>query len=311
MIAAVLRASLTVFVLAAACSRSASPGLSDGAVRGLSDGAPAPSALPPAISAGTPCGPLDCKQFDQPRDAFLEALSSDPLVVGIGEAHRPADLPGSVGSATSRFSDQLLPTLSGRASDLLIELMLPPQGCADAAAQVRAKQSVVTAKQAPTNQNEYVAMGDRARKLAIVPDMLRPACTDMDAVRDAGDAIDASLVLIARLFEKQAERLVDRDARSDADQGKVVVLYGGALHNDLAPSPDTARWSYAPALDAYVQGRFVAVDLIVPEFIRDDATWRALPWVKDYDVQKLGAKTTLFRTGDKSYVLVFPAAPGP
>ena len=306
MIAHVLRASLTVLVFAAACSRSA-PGMSDGGPAPSGAASGASSSSPPAISAGTPCGPLDCKQFDQPRDAFLEALASDPLVLGIGEAHRPADLSGAVGSATGRFADQLLPVLSGRASDLLIELMLPPQGCADAAAQVRAKQSVVTAKQAPQNQNEYVAMGDRARKLAIVPDMLRPACTDMDAIRDAGDAIDASLVLIARLFEKQGERLVDRDAHSDADQGKVVVLYGGALHNDLAPSPDTARWSYAPALDAYVQGRFVAVDLIVPEFIRDDATWRVLPWVKYYDVQKLGAKTTLFRTGDKSYVLVFPA----
>jgi hypothetical protein len=236
----------------------------------------------------------------------MDTLASGPLVVGVGEAHAPKG--ATVPSAAKRFTDELLPVLSGRASDLVVELMMPPTGCADAAAQVRAKQAVVTAKQAPTNQNEYVTMGTRARALGVVPDMLRPSCADMDAVRDAGDPIDSSLVLIVHLCETQAKRLVDRDAQSDADQGKAVVLYGGALHNDLAPSPDAARWTYAPALDAYVQGRFVAVDLIVPEFIVDDETWRALPWYPHYDKAKLGAKTTLFRTGDKSFVLVFPVS---
>ena len=78
------------------------------------------------------------------------------------------------------------------------------------------------------------------------------------------------------------------------------------LHNDLEPPPERAKWSYATALDAKTSGRLVAVDLVVPEFIVDDATWRSFPWFPKYDRGKLGGKTTLLRSGDKSFVLVFP-----
>jgi hypothetical protein len=162
--------------------------------------------------------------------------------------------------------------------------------------------------------------------------MLRPTCADMDAIEhagavgskgDAGQAgegegtdaigavIDASLTTIARLSRSQGARLVDRDALSDADNGKIVVLYGGALHNDLSPPPESARWSYAPELEAHVHGRFAAIDLVVPEFIGLDATWARLPWWPHYDQARLGRKATLFRTGPQSFVLVFPATAPP
>jgi hypothetical protein len=229
-------------------------------------------------------------------------------VAALGEAH--AQKGATVASSARRFTDELLPVLAGKASDLLVELMMPPSGCVEAAAQVRDRQSVVTSRQAERDQDEYLAMGNRARELGIVPDMLRPSCTDMDAVRDAGEgAIGASLGLIARLTRVQVRRLVDRDDRSDADRGKMVVVYGGMLHNDLAPPPDRAEWCYAPDLDSYVQGRLVAIDLVVPEYVGDDDTWQSLPWWPHYDRAKLGAKTTMFRTADRSFVIIFPATP--
>jgi hypothetical protein len=256
---------------------------------------------------GKACGEVDCWQYDSARDAFLDAVSGDPRVLAIGEAHAPKGATAS--SAAKRFTTDLLPVLEGRASDLLLELMMPPTGCADAAAEVKEKQQFVTSRQSENNQNEYVIMGERARAVGVVPDMLRPTCADLDGIRGAGqDAIGASLDFIARATRAQAKRLVDRDARSDADRGKAVIIYGGMLHNDLAPSPDAARWSYAPDLDAYVDGRFVAIDLVVPEFIVDDETWRSLPFWHRYDRARFGAKTTLFRTAARSFVLVFPSS---
>ncbi len=258
-------------------------------------------------SRGTPCGALECRRYESARDAFLDALASGPLVVGVGEAHAPKG--ASVPSAATRFTTDILPALAGRASDLLVELMMPPRGCTDAAADVREKQRPITARQADNDQNEYLVMGEKARLLGIVPDMLRPSCTDIDAIRLAGDgAIGASLELIAQLSRKQTARLVDRDADSESDRGKMVVVYGGLLHNDLAPRTETADWSYAPAVDEHVRGRFVAIDLIVPEFIRDDASWRSFVWWPHYDKAKLGTKATLFRTGERSFVLVFAAS---
>jgi hypothetical protein len=261
----------------------------------------------PTAPLPTPCGALDCAQYESAQAAFAAAVATKPLVLAIGEAHAPHG--ATAPSSAKHFADELLPTVADRSSDLLVELMTPPKGCMDAAEEVRKKQAPATSRQAETNQNEYVAMGERARALGIVPDMLRPSCADMNAVRLAGDdAIGASLDMIARLTRAQAKRMVDRDARSDADAGKMIVLYGGMLHNDLSPAPEMVRYSYGPDLDAYVGGRFVAVDLVVPEFIGDDATWTSLPWRAHYDKERLGAKSTLYRIGEKSYVLVFPLA---
>jgi hypothetical protein len=265
---------------------------------------------PEQAAASTPCGELGCVQFGSAREAFLAAVAGDAQVIAIGEAHAQKD--ATVPSAARRFTEELLPLLAGRVSDLIVELMMPPSGCADAAAEVKKKQAPATSKQAPTDQSEYVAMGGAARALGIVPDVLRPTCADMDVVNRAGDdAIDASLAMIARLSVTQAGRLLDRDERSDADRGKAVVVYGGLLHNDLMPPRERAKWTYAPALDARTGGKLIAVDLIVPEFIADDATWRALPWVSHYDRARLGRKATLFRPSAKNFVLVFPETPPP
>jgi hypothetical protein len=256
-------------------------------------------------------GAVSCSQYDDAAEAFDAVVAGSPRVLAIGEAHalRGAAVP----SSARRFARDLLPRLRGRASDLLVELMMPPVGCDDATHGARAEQEPITSRQAETDQGEYLAMGDAARAIAIVPDMLRPTCADLSAIAAAGDqTVDVSLRTIARLTAAQAERLVERDAHASADRDKMVVVYGGALHNVLprpaGSSPDVSPWSYAAPLDPLVGGRLVALDLVVPEFIGDDAAWRALPWWPLYDRRRLGAKVTLFRTGERSYTLVFAAS---
>jgi hypothetical protein len=293
-----MRRCTLLALLLVACRRSPAPSPAGAFAVGAETGAP----------RVVGCGPHDCRQFASPREAFLAAIAGAPRVIGIGEAHAPRG--ASVASAATRFERELLPLLQGHASDLLVELMMPPSGCADAAEAVRAEQRPVTSRQAPSDEGEYIALGERARALGIVPDMLRPTCADLAAIRDsADDAVGVSLEIIARLTAAQTKRLVDRNARSVEDRGKIVVVYGGALHNDLEPTPERARWAYAPEVDEYVSGAFVALDLIVPEFIGADDAWRALPWWSDYDRARLGAKTTMFGTGERSFVLVFPETP--
>ena len=296
--------------------------------------APAPSVGTPADGAGpapqltpgegrwTSCGELECRQYESVEDAFADAIRGPkreggrdgalpgPRVVSIGEAH--AQKGARVASSASRFTSQLLPLLApspaaapaGHASDLLIEILNPPPGCAKVTHDVRKKQEKVTAAQAPGDQSEYVTMGTRARALGIVPDLLRPTCADLDAIEAAGeDAIDASLRTIERLTQSQVVKLLERERGED----DIVVTYGGALHNALRPTPARAAWSFGPALDAYTKGRYVELDLYVPEFIDDTEAWRKLPFYAHYDRSKLGGKTTTFRDG-KSVVLIFPAS---
>jgi hypothetical protein len=298
-----LRHTLALTLLAAAACDKHGAASTTGVAASASLASAAPSAPPAPALHGTACGD-SCAQYATLREALDDVLAIQPLALGVGEAHAPKG--ATAPSAAKRFTDELLPALAGRTSDLLVELMMPPRGCLDAAAEVKRAQQPITQRQAETDQNEYVTMGERARALGVVPDMLRPSCADMDMVRDAGDdVVGASLSLIARLSGTQATKLLERDQRSDGDRGKMVVVYGGLLHNDLAPPPERAGWSYAVPLDAKLHGRFVALDLVVPEYITDEESWRSLPWRKDYDRAKLGGKVTLLRTEPRSFVLVF------
>jgi hypothetical protein len=267
-----------------------------------------PSATPvPAVSQGhgVPCGELDCMQYDSPALAFRDAIAGDPRIVSVGEAH--AQKGASVPSSAKRFAGEILPALAARASDLVVELMMPPTGCAPKVAVVREAQAPATSRQAAGDQGEYVAMGDAARKLGIVPDLLRPTCADLDAIEDAGDdAIDASLRTIKRLTTEKVKKLVDRDSRVAGDADKIVLTYGGAIHNDRDPTPERRPWSFGPDFDAYTQGRYVEIDLYVPEFIEATDAWKKLPWYAHYDATKLGSKTTMFRVRERSYVILFP-----
>jgi hypothetical protein len=260
---------------------------------------------PSPLHAGTPCGALECAQFDSVEEAFLAATRGAPRVIAIGEAHAQRD--ATVPSSAKRFTETLLPLLEGRASDLLVELMNPPVGCPAKAAEVKKQQEVVTSHQAASDQGEYVAMGEAAKKLGIVPDLLRPTCADMDAIHDAGeDAVVVSLSTIARLTGKKVIELVDRDARTAEDSRKLVVTYGGAIHHDRSPPAGREAWAFGPEVDAYVKGRYVEIDLYVPEYIESSDAWKKIPWYPHYDRAKLGAKATMFRPRERTFVIIFP-----
>lgn len=247
------------------------------------------------------CGPLECALYDAPEAALAALLEAGPRVLAVGEAHAQKG-EGRGASVAERFTNRLLPALEGRASDLLVELMLPPAGCDRGAAAVRERQAPALAPQAETNQGEYVALGEAARRRGVAADALRPSCDDLAAIDRAGDeALGAMMATIARLSERRAGELLAR-----ASPGKVVVTYGGALHNDLAPRPGREAWSFGPALDRAAGGKYVELDLFAPEAIGEGEAWRALPWYAHYDAARFGAKAVLFRCGPKSYALVLP-----
>ncbi|HEY4117210.1 MAG TPA: hypothetical protein VGM56_05120 [Byssovorax sp.] len=286
-------AFVTALALAAGCS--------DGAAR-----LPAAltSASAPARSAPAPAA-LEPQIFASPRAAFEVALASKPRVVGIGEAHTQKAA-GDVPTTARRFTQEILPALQGRASDLLVELMMPPKDCEKRTAEVRDAQAPVTQAQSASNQNDYVAMGEAARKLGVVPDLLRPTCADLAAVAGAGDdAIPRSLELIERLSVAQTKKVL---ARGDAASTSMVVLYGGAIHNDREPPEERRAWAYGPDVAALVSGRYVEIDLFSADTVGDDEVWKKLPWRARYDKSKLGASTVLFRLRDDAFVIVLPAA---
>jgi hypothetical protein len=288
-------------------STSAPPAASSGAIAIAS--AIASASAPPVASAApaADCVAPGCRIFDTPADAFRAILETKPLVIAVGEAHAQKGTE-AIPSSAKRFTGELLPLLEGRASDLLVELMAPPAGCKKTTEVVAQKQKVVTEKQTETAQSEYVVMGNEAKKRGVVPDLLRPSCADLDAIDKAGDdAIGTSLATIARLTKTKVNELLTRNEKSSPD--RLVATYGGAMHNDLTPPPERALWSFGPDLSARVKGRYVEVDLFVPEFILETESWKKLEWYPHFDRTRHPDKTTLFNPRPGSYVLIFPRTP--
>jgi hypothetical protein len=264
----------------------------------------------PAMTApvGRPCGDLGCLAFATPKAAFEHALSGAPRVIGLGETHALKDAP-KVKSTTRRFAEELLPGLEGRASDLLIELLTTNGSCGGAVEKdVAERQKPVTEAQASTNQNQYVTLGTVAKKLGIAPHALVPECSELEAVTKAGEGdIERLLTLIADVTVRETEKLV-----TSSDPKQAILLYGGAFHNDLAPRPGREAWSYGPRLTKRVDGRYVEIDLVVPEFVKPTPGWQAFPWYTPFEALSPGPETILYQPSPSSYVLIFPrSAPAP
>jgi hypothetical protein len=287
--------------------RDAPPAVSVASVSSAGIAAPPSSATTPSPAppgAGLPCGDLGCRYFETPELAFSRVLDSSPRILGIGEAHALAGTE-TIEPATRRFTRDLLPLLKGRASDIVVELLIPNPKCKKETVKAREEQKVVTERQATTDQNDYVVLAKEARALGIRAHALEPTCDDLGRIAAAGkDAVAASLDVITRLSEETLERLHQRNV-TDNDS-RVVVAYGGAMHNDSSPRPGREQWSFGPVMQKLTGGKYVDVDLIVPEFISDSPAWKSLPWVGAFDANAHPEATTVLSPSAGSFVLIFP-----
>jgi hypothetical protein len=204
-----------------------------------------------------------------------------------------------------------LPTLEGKASDLVLELWVANGSCGGQEKKVAAQQKDVTATQAATNQNDFVALAEAAKKHGLAPHVLVPECDEYAKILDAGAGdVDAMLSMIARLTTREiGELLAKRANPGDAGDG-LIVAYGGAMHNDAEPRPGHEAWSFGPAVIAKTGGRYVELDLIVPELVKDTDAWRAQPWYAHYDRDAHDQETLLFTTGARSFAMIFPKSQG-
>lgn len=307
--------SIVLPAIAPACSRRPPPNGEPSAV--TTPQADAPADAGPAGMGAVPCtsaeGPR-CLRFDTPEAAFAWVLAKEPLVLGVGESHAPKGSEG-IDSSTKRFTETFLPLLAPRATDVVVELWAPDPSCKKPVQQVASAQKPVTDLQAPTNQNEYVTLGTKAKEAGMTPWLLRPTCDDFAALADAGDgALDAMLGLVKRLTAAKLTQLHERNARERGAGApvKMVVAYGGALHNDLAPTDALAEYSFGPELDRLTGGRYVELDVIVPEFVKKTPAWEKLPWFAAFEADRAGhARATLYVLGERSFTLVLPSTPAP
>lgn len=285
-----------------AASQRVSTSASPGGASGAASGAPV-AAVPDGPFA---CGAHTCRSFASPQKALAWVLEQDkPRVLAFGESHAQKGAE-KVRSTTSHFTEELLPMLEGKASALVLELWVADGKCGkEKEKKVAEAQKPVTSGQAESNQNEFVKLGEKSKSLGIVPFILRPTCEEYDRIQAAGDnAVLEMLAMITRNMKTKAEKLF-ADAEKKKPGATMVLTYGGAMHNDRAPKPGRDEWSFAADLDKLAPGRYVELDLVVPEFIKATESWKGLPWYDAYDAARFADKTVLIEFGQHSYALVF------
>lgn len=291
--------SFVTFLTLVACTRT--PAATSESTS-KTDASPAASS-----SAALTAAPPTATRYDSPEAAFKFVLAKNPQVLAVGEAHAQKGTE-AIASSTKRFTEAFLPLVAPTSSDVVVELWAPDPKCMKEVKAVASAQKPVVSAQAETNQNEYQTLGVKAKAAGVTPWLLRPTCDDFSTLADAGeDAVGQMLGLVKKLTQEQVIKLMQKNGGA-----KSVIAYGGALHNDLAPSPEMKDYSFGPELDALTKGRFIELDLIVPEFIKKSPTWEKLPWFAAFEADrasnKFQDKTTLYQTGERSFTLVFPAS---
>jgi hypothetical protein len=300
---------MTMSVLAA-CARPAEPQRAKAPPPSVGRIAVEPPSHAPAATRAAPlpepghrgCG-AGCQAFSSAEAAFDHVLLEKPRVLAIGEAHAQSAGP-KVASSTKRFMDALLPRLAPRAADLVIELWVANGSCGKVEQKVQKQQEAVTAPQAATNQNEFMELGHRAKALGIMPHALVPSCEQYGKIAAAGAGdIEEMLTMLKVVTARDVSALLAKRGPE-----RLIIAYGGAMHNDLVPRPGREDFSFGPELAKATGERYVELDLVIPEQIKDTETWRAQPWYAQYTAQNPSTDAYLLSWAPHAYALVFPRA---
>lgn len=293
--------AVSFLVTAVACSRT--PPTSEPSA--TASGSAALSATVPAVVSAAP--PPETKRFATAEEAFTFVLAKNPQVLAVGEAHAQKGTE-AIASSTKRFTEAFLPLVAPTSSDVVVELWAPDPKCMKEVKAVASAQKPVVEAQAETNQNEYQTLGMKAKAAGMTPWLLQPSCDEFSMLADAGDDVVGKMLgLVKKLTQERVVKQLQKNGGA-----KTVIAYGGALHNDLKPSPEMKEYSFGPELDALTKGRFIELDLIVPEFIKKSPTWEKLPWFASFEADRAAGKdqdkATLYVLGERSFTLIFPAS---
>jgi hypothetical protein len=256
-----------------------------------------------AASASAPLPSIDT--YTTLAAALAAVIPADARVLGFGELHSRTDR-AQIKSTLSRFTEDALPALAPKLSDLILETWIIDKGCGSAATEASAK--VQTTMHRPeATQTDIGDLANAARKAQIQPHAMRVTCDDYARIAPPGKPLDTPAMLdleTRELGRIAAEAVLHRD--KEPKHRPWVAVYGGALHNDRFPTAGVEGWSYAAKVDDATQQHFVEIDLIAPELAAPDEVIQKQPWFPL--VQHADASFHVYTRGERSFVIVLPKA---
>ncbi len=250
-----------------------------------------------------PTADLDYRAYPDTGAAIQSILEDEPTprVYAIGEYHESSTIAASGSRSTlDRFNHDVLGLLQPHAHHIVVEAWLG-QDCTATAAMVPGQISSATGH-APWTADDADVLVAASASASLVPHGLPMTCIEQGAVIDRRGRVDFLLLL-----ELITDKLGDTTrALLAADPDRAVIVYGGALHNDLYPHWPLDQLSYAAPLARELGGHVLEIDLVVPEVIAPMAMVRAEPWFPLIGLAAPG-RTIVWQRGPSSYVVILPA----
>lgn len=254
--------------------------------------------------AGLECGGTPCATFRTAKEAFAAVLAEQPSVLAVGEYHQLEGQP-KVMSGVKRFTRELLPSLKGRAASLVVETWMVNGRCGEVE-----KKSTLAVKKATKRpdgtEDEVTALLDASYKLGLSNHILLLDCDDYRRILDEQGELDAekTLEMVREKVEETATRVREKGEAGTPE--KLLVLFGGALHNDLVPANDDRPYVFGPALSQATDGGYVELDLLVPEFVSDDPQLVPQRWFQPALALSAQGKVVLLSPSRGTWLLFFP-----
>ena len=226
--------------------------------------------------------------------AAVIAEAGPAKVYAVGEYH--STRLAKTARAPVVWFGQLLDLLRSRSRHLVLEAWLD-DGCASKAA-LEAQVAQTTGRSGPSRDLDALMM--KSANQRIVPHGLAMSCIEQGALFDGRGGLDVVrlLELITTKLEATTLPLVAND--------RAVIVYGGALHNDLYPRWQLDSLSYAVPLQEALGGGVVEIDLVVPEIIAPMAMVRGEAWFPLIG-QSAPDRALVWKRGPHSFVVILPS----
>jgi hypothetical protein len=224
-------------------------------------------------------------------------------VVAFGEVHQDAATKATR-SALARFTEEIFPALAPRASHLIVETWVTTGACGAAEQQVTKDVARTTERPAET-ESEIVRLLKRARASGVAPHVLSVGCAEYATLAGGGGAVDYGALLALTRQHLQSAILEALTLPRAADR-PLVLVYGGALHNDLYPDRALAPYVFGPAMHALMRGDYREIDLYVPEFVERVASMKKERWFGVWRAKGRAGEATFIPRSDRSAIVVFP-----
>ena len=256
-----------------------------------------------ACAAEAPPPPPPYRVFPSAAEAVSALLAEEqPRVLGVGEVHATTDGPAGP-SILARFTDTLMPVLAPVTTDLVIETWRLDRTCGVVATQVVETVEVET-KRPEVTKDEITLLAEKANALGVKPHDLVITCEEYGLLQDEAGEVDYD-ALLGLLTDK----LGDYALRGLDTPGARLVLYGGAMHNDLHPREGMERWTYGPRARDHSADAYVELDVYAPELVAGMDLILEPGWAPLLQTAVGPDRAVLYARGPQSYVLLLPSLP--